>query len=446
MTLNVPAFGEAIACVIAVADVAGAAPQSAQAGPGIAAESRSYVESESLSHTAAPVTLVERQKITSDDGVTDEQFGWAVAVDREFALVAAPNATIGDNAGQGAIYVFTRSGGQWQQTAKLVADDGGEADSFGISVALSGSTAIIGAPNNDTFRGAVYVFRYANGSWMQTQKLVANDGTEFNQFGWSVALSGMTALIGSTSATVGDTASQGAVYAFDDAGNDWIESQKFSSDDGASGDAFGWSVALDGDRAVAGANFANVEGNEFQGAAYAFARKASLWVQTQKLTASNGDDFDFFGSAVALEGGEALIGAEGAATDGNPFSNQGVVYRYSNSTVAWSETQILAAGDGESTDAFGHSIALRHGRALIGATGVTVDGISTAGAAYVFRSTGGRFAEVDTLTPSDPVELGSYGWSGAILGKSYLVGAYTTTAGGHERQGAVYLYGPPATR
>ena len=422
MRAHFVSFGAAFVSFVVLAHTADAAPPSMQVGAGLA--------------------LVERQKLTSEDGATDDQFGWAIAVSGNTALVAAPNATIGDNAGQGAVYVFTRDSGQWQQTAKLIADDGREADSFGISVALAGSTAIIGAPNIDTFRGAAYVFRFSNGTWTQDQKLQASDGTEFNQFGWSVALSGTAALIGSTSATVGSNSSQGAVYAFDESGNTWSETQKFSSDDGATGDAFGWSVALDGNNAVIGANFANVGGNEFQGAAYAFARRGNTWEQTQKLTADNGDDFDFFGGAIALEDGEALIGAEGAATDGNPFSNQGVVYRFSRSTVAWNPTQMLAASDGEASDGFGHSVALRHGMALIGATGVTVDDVSTAGAAYVFRTIGGDFVERDKLMASDPVEFGSYGWSVAMPGKSFLVGAYTTTAASHERQGAVYVHGP----
>jgi len=394
----------------------------------------------------SPSALIEKQKFTSDDGATDDQFGWSIAVGRNMALVGAPNTTIGENPGQGAVYVFRRTDGQWVQSDKLTADDGGEGDAFGISVAMSGQTAIIGAPNTETFRGAAYVFRFADGTWTQTQKLVASDGTEFNQFGWSVALRGTTALIGSTSATFDGNSSQGAVYAFDAAGDSWIESQKFSSAQGASGDAFGWSVALDGATALIGTGFVTVRGNEFQGAAYVFVRSGNLWVQRQRLTADNGDEFDFFGSAVALEDGVALIGAESAATDGNPFSNQGAVYRFARSDGTWTQTQILAASDGESSDAFGHSVTLQNGKALIGATGVTVGGVSTAGAAYVFRPAGDSLVEAVKLTPSDPTEFGSYGWSGGLLGKTVLVGAYTTTAAGNERQGAVYVYGPDAAQ
>ncbi len=109
----------------------------------------------------------------------------------------------------------------------------------------------------------------------------------------------------------------------------------------------------------------------------------NVWTQTQKLTADNGDDLDFFGLAVALEGDNTLVGATGAATDGNPFSNQGVVYRFTHAGNSWTRAQILAASDGEASDGFGQSVSLSHGKALIGASGVTVDGATSAGAAYL---------------------------------------------------------------
>src|SRR5947207_232819 len=87
------------------------------------------------------------QKVSSDDGATDDQFGWSVVFAGTTAFVSAPNTTVGGNMGQGAVYVFTKSNGTWTQAQKLTADDGAAGDSFGISIALSGSTAIIGAPN-----------------------------------------------------------------------------------------------------------------------------------------------------------------------------------------------------------------------------------------------------------------------------------------------------------
>ncbi|PYL65608.1 MAG: hypothetical protein DMF20_08385, partial [Verrucomicrobia bacterium] len=169
------------------------------------------------------------EKVSSDDGATDDQFGWSVVFAGTTALVGAPNATIGGNGGQGAVYVFTNNNGTWVQTQKLTADDGAAGDTFGISIALSGSTAIIGAPNTNTFQGSAYVFTLSGGTWSQTQKLTADDGTQFNQFGWSVALEGNTALVGSISATVGQNSSQGAVYVFSQSGGTWSQTQKFSS-------------------------------------------------------------------------------------------------------------------------------------------------------------------------------------------------------------------------
>jgi hypothetical protein len=389
-----------------------------------------------------PLTFLERQKITSDDGATDDQFGWSIAVAGDIALVGAPNTAIGTQAGRGSVYVFARENGVWVQTQELIADDGQPGDAFGISVSLAGSTAMIGAPNTDLFRGAAYVFQLSGNTWIQTQKLLASDGTEFNQFGWSIAQNGRRALIGSISATVGSNSSQGAVYAFDQSGGVWNETQKFSSADGVSGDSVGWSVALYGENALIGAGFATVNDHEFQGAAYTFRRTGSAWTETQKLTADNGDAFDFFGLAVALEGNHALIGAEGAATDQDPFSNQGVVYHFTNSGGTWSNTQTLAASDGEPSDSFGHSVTLHRGTALIGATGVTVNGAAAAGAAYVFEPSDGALIETQKLTASDPEENAYYGWSCALSGNSVFVGAYLATADGHERQGAVYIDAP----
>jgi hypothetical protein len=266
------------------------------------------------------------------------------------ALVGAPNTTVGGKSGQGVVYVFTETNGTWVQTQVLTAGNGQSGDAFGISVSVASPWAFIGAPNTDNFRGAVYVFRRSGRTWMEGQTLLASDATTFNQFGWSIAQDGRRALIGSINATVGTNSSQGAVYFFKNDSGLWSESQKFSSSDGVSGDSFGWAVALDHDDALVGAGFATVDDHEFQGAAYTFHRDGDLWTETQKLTADNGEAFDFFGLAVALGRNQALVGAEGASTDGNPFSNQGVVYVYSHEDQSWNPLQTLAASDGEPSD------------------------------------------------------------------------------------------------
>jgi hypothetical protein len=198
--------------------------------------------------------------------------------------------------------------------------------------------------------------------WVQTQKVTADDGEQFNQFGWSVALEGSTAMVGAIGATVGGNSAKGAVYVFTESGGTWSQTQKFSSDDGVAGDSFGWSIALDGNTALIGTGFVTINGNEFQGAAYFFDGSTGTWTETQKITPSNGAEFDFFGLAVALIGNTALVGADGAGSD--PFSNQGATYAFTNSGGTWNETQQLLADDGQSADSFGESVAFDGNTAL----------------------------------------------------------------------------------
>jgi hypothetical protein len=379
------------------------------------------------------------QKVSSDDGATDDQFGWSVVFAGTTAFVGAPNTAIGGNAAQGAVYVFTNQNGTWFQTQKLTADDGAEGDAFGISIALSGSTVVIGAPNTNSFQGSAYVFTESGGTWTQAQKLTADDGTSFNQFGWSVALQGDTTMVGSIGATVGQNSSQGAVYVFSQSGGTWTQTQKFSSDDGVSGDSFGWAIALDGNTTLIGTGFVTVNGNEFQGAAYFFDGSTGTWTQTQKVTASNGAEFDFFGLDVALVGNTALVGADGAGSD--PFSNQGAVYAFTNSGGTWSETQQLLADDGQSSDSFGESVAFDGNTALIGAPGVN----NFQGAAYVFDYSGGTFTQAKKLTASDGGEGDQFGWSAAFADNTALIGAYQATVGKNVRQGAAYFFERTAT-
>ena len=400
-----------------------------------------YLPAATLEPNARNPLLFElKQQITSSDGATDDQFGWSIAAESGVALVGAPNTTVGGKSGQGVVYVFTETNGTWVQTQVLTAINGQSGDAFGISVSVASPWAFIGAPNTDNFRGAVYVFRRSGRTWIEGQALIGSDATTFNQFGWSIAQDGRRALIGSINATVGTNSSQGAVYFFKNDSGLWSESQKFSSSDGVSGDSFGWAVALDHDDALVGAGFATVDDHEFQGAAYTFHRDGDLWTETQKLTADNGEAFDFFGLAVALGRNQALVGAEGASTDGNPFSNQGVVYVYSHEDQSWNPLQTLAASDGEPSDGFGHSISSQGGRALVGAPGVTVNGAAAAGAIYTFDQVNRLLKETGKLTPNDAVENGQYGWSVSLLKASVFAGAYSATAGGHERQGAAYIY------
>jgi hypothetical protein len=204
----------------------------------------------------------------------NDSFGQTVSLDSDTALAGAPFAKVGDNFLQGAAYVFTRSGATWSLQTKLTADDGQPLDRLGFAVALDGNTAFcsaLGASfNGETNRGAAYVFTFASESWTQQAKVGASDGVPFDDFGQSVALTGDTAVVGADFATVGKNTFQGAAYVFARSGEQWTEQVKLVASDGAANDDLGISVATDGQRAMAGAWLADVNGIADQGAAYVF--------------------------------------------------------------------------------------------------------------------------------------------------------------------------------
>jgi hypothetical protein len=167
---------------------------------------------------ASALTLTEVAKLTAIDGTADDLFGISVALYGDTAVVGAFWADAAGVTDSGAAYVFTRSGTTWTQQAKLVASDGAAYDYFGRSVALAGDTAVVGAYAADaagaTNAGAAYVFTRSGDSWTQQAKLVASDGTLNDLFGISVALAGDTAVVGAYLADAAGVSNAGAAYVF----------------------------------------------------------------------------------------------------------------------------------------------------------------------------------------------------------------------------------------
>ena len=198
--------------------------------------------------------------------MVDDRFGGSVAISGDTVVVGAPRD---DDAGfdSGSVYVFVRSGTTWTEEAKLTASDAAAEDEFGVSVALSGDTALVGASGDDdagSGSGSAYVFVRNGTSWSQQVKLTASDAAAEDGFGASVALSGDTALVGA-SGDDGTGVSSGSAYVFVRNGTSWIQQAKLTASDAAAIDYFGYSVALSGETALVGAPF-----NDGVGSAYAY--------------------------------------------------------------------------------------------------------------------------------------------------------------------------------
>ena len=159
---------------------------------------------------------------------------------------------------QGSAYVFVRSGGVWSQQQKLEASDAAADDRFGFSVAISGETVVVGAPGDDGAagidQGSAYVFVRSGGVWSQQQKLLASDAAADDDFGSSVAISGETVVVGAPWDDDATGFYQGSAYVFVRSGGVWSQQQKLLASDAAGGDAFGFSVAISGETVVVGAD------------------------------------------------------------------------------------------------------------------------------------------------------------------------------------------------
>ena len=217
---------------------------------------------------------VSQTKLIASDGAASDFFGTSVAISGETAIVGSARDDIGANIDQGSAYVFVRNGTTWTQQTKLIAADGAASDFFGISVAISGNTAIVGSHDDDIGakinQGSAYIFVRIGGIWTQQTKLIAVDGAADDNFGWSVAISGDTAIVGSHDDDIGANFAQGSAYIFVRIGGIWTQQTKLIASDGAASDQFGWSVAISGNTVIVGSPSDDIDANTNQGSAYIF--------------------------------------------------------------------------------------------------------------------------------------------------------------------------------
>jgi hypothetical protein len=427
-------------------------------------------------------TWTEQQKLVASDAEGNDQFGYSAALDGDTLVIGAPIEGTG-GLGAGAAYVFTRSGTTWTEQQKLVASDPGMGKYFGYSVALDGNTVVAGTNGEDSSAfdaGAAYVFTRTGITWSEQQKLVASDAEANDLFGTSVSLDSDTLMVGTHKEDTGGT-DAGAAYVFTRTGSTWTEQQKLVASDAGEGDLFGFSVALDGDTVVVGAYHENTGGSD-AGAAYVFTRSGSTWteqailyasdaqaddyfgysvaldgdtvvagangedtggsnagavyvIQLRKIVASDAYAGDWFGSSVALEGDTVVVGAMGEDTGG---STAGAAYVFTRTGTTWTEQEILYASDAEENDRFGYSVALDGDTVVVGSWWEDT-GASMAGAAYIFTRSGTTWTQQAILYASDAQSNDRFGCSVALDGDTVVVGALLEDTNG-SNAGAAYVF------
>ena len=427
-----------------------------------------------------------------------DSFGYRVALSGDTLVVGAgseDSSATGLNGDQsdnntynsGAVYVFTRTGAGWSQQAYLKASNTSAQAYFGSSVALSGDTLAVGASGEGTTRsGAAYVFTRTGATWSQQAYLKASNPETFDNFGLSVALSGDTLVVGayqegsSATGVNGDgtnnsASGSGAAYVFTRAGSTWSQQAYLKASNTGIEDQFGYSVAVSGNTLVVGAwaedsSATGVNGDQANdsagqsGAAYVFTRTGSTWSQQAYLKASNTGSgvtlvSDAFGASVAVSGDTLVVGAPFEASNatgvnGNQANNtaqSGATYVFTRTGTTWSQQAYLKASNTGAGDKFGESIALSGDTLMVGApyedsnaTGVNGDQTNNTaranGAAYLFARTGATWSQQAYLKPSN--FAGYFGVSVAVSGDVLVVGANAEASaekgvdGGQSSQGA----------
>lgn len=351
--------------------------------------------------------------------------GSSVAIDGDTAVVGAPDT----NGSIGLAYVFVRTAGVWTQQATLQSPVPTAGDGFGTSVAISGDVVLVSSPFARVVIspttpiivaqcGAVYAFARNGTTWNLEQTIRPADGADFDRFGISVALDGDKALIGAP------LHANGTAYLFNRLARQWFAGPQLTASDGVAGDRFGNAAALHGLVALIGASEAQVGGNTGQGATYVFtATNAGVWSQQTKLIASDGVADDEFGAAVAFtsDGSTALIGAPAAAT-----ASLGAAYLFTRAGAGWTQQQKLTAFDGKPGGGFGLAVALANDLAVVGAP-LRSDLV---GAAYLFQRDDAGWSLRTKVKSPDGSPNDGFGRAVALEVQTVIVGAILNSGHG----------------
>lgn len=378
----------------------------------------SVEDEESDSSTEVPEPPTEQTAVlVADDADSDERdfFGNSVGVsnDGRTVLIGAR----GDRRGQGSAYVFGRSSGEWEQQAKLSAD---EVSGFGRRVALSGdgSTAAIGTrtdpiqtQDRTEATGSVYVFTRSDREWKQQARITPEPDVVFTGLS-SLSSDGSTIV---TRASQESDESVGSAYVLTRSDGEWEQQAKLSADDHGSDVTFGSSldVSGDGSTAVIGEKDGKNITGEDTGAAYVFTQSGGSWQQQSKLLADDGNSRDKFGDAVALsdDGSTVVIGA---FRDEDPSDYAGSAYVFTRSGENWGQqAKLNAVGDNSTFLGSSVGVSSDGNIAIVGeGRGARSAGVFTRGEASWTQQT--RLADND-------IETQSLGISGD--GSSVIIGS-----------------------
>jgi len=364
-------------------------------------------------------------------------FGAAVDIDGDTAAISGYGFIFSDFPDP-TVYLYRKEGTTWTLKQSLIAQGDPQA-SFGFSVALSGNTLVVGAPGDNTAgssAGAAYVYVRDGDTWSLQQKLIASDAANFAQFGISVDITGDTIVVGAH----GDDDSgyqTGAAYVYHRDGVTWTEQQKLKASDEAPESAFGLSVSINGQTIAVGSP-SQASGVFNSGAVYVFVNNGGSWQQQQKIKANITQENQQLGSSVGISGDTIVATAPGEIV-GVPSNNaqnvhsHGAAYVFQRSGTSWVQSKRFYERDTNRTGGFATTAAIDGDTIIIGDPTYDSATADFAGAVYAYVRNGSGWSLKYTLTANDAQFLDTLGFSAiAISGDSVIAGV-------HHR-GAAYIF------
>ena len=385
--------------------------------------------------SAAPPVLAPGGTLTVPGGAAN--FGHSVAISGNTAIVGAPAFT----STPGTAYIYVKpKGGAWPAGPSVTLLDPASTagDNFGVSVAISGNTAIVGAEGTNSLAGTAYIYKRVGSIWppIPTATLTYPSPAPGDQFGISVAISGTTAIVGA-----GSYATDGAAFIYQKVGLTWSLKATVTDSSANPHWGFGQPVAISGNTAIVGAIGAGSGGCNAApcGAVDVYVKPTSGWTPTGSPTATLSDpgamQNDYFGNSVAIAGRTILA----ADYDANPPS-AGPAYIFKRPTTGWASTstptKTLADPAPGTDDSFGLAVAVSGTTAIVGAYSAPP---ASTGDAYVYRQAGGGWPATPTASKNPwpvPVSAGFFGIAVAVSGTTAVVGAPSGSGDAYIFKGA----------
>ena len=372
---------------------------------------------------AAPFPALNETKLTASDPGVEHQFGRAVAVQGDIAVVGAPNVSVGSD-GSGAAYVFARSASGWQLQQKLTASDASPQSFFGVSVAIDGDTIVAGAvgdSNAGEFAGAAYVFERSGNTWAQQQKLTGSENSTFDAFGLSVGIKGNTIVCGAHGNSEFNTVTRGSVYVFARTTNGWVQNQKLEASDASDFSSFGAAVAISDDTIVVGA-IGDSEFAFFSGAVYVFTFDGSTWVEQEKVHAQDASRNASFGYRLGISEDTIVVASRGYVD--SETDTRSAVYVFRRTPSGWHQQKRIVMNDAGIQGRYDLTAAVSGDTIVIGSQNDFAVA-PYAGSAYIYRRNGGSsWTFYQKFLASDAAYGDSFGSAVAISNKTVLVGAF----------------------